>query len=225
MIGLIAFDLDGTLVDTAAEIADTVNDVLQTEGLASLPEATIRDWIGRGAREVVARAYAVRAGIAQGKQRGDAGHLDTMMVAYARFHAARCGTRSRLFPDVESTLIALRALSIKLAVVTNKEESFARQLLEAHGILDFFDPIVGGDTLPTRKPDPAPLRHCLEVHGIPPGRALLVGDSELDVRTARAAGVRSVVVPYGYNGGKAIASCEPDLIIATVAELLNLVRL
>src|SRR5829696_1564911 len=178
MIGLIAFDLDGTLVDTAAEIADTVNDVLQTEGLAGLPATTIRDWIGRGAREVVERAYVRRAGIAQGQQRCEAGHLDTMMVAYARFHAARCGTSSRLFPDVESTLIALRALSIKLAVVTNKEERFARQLLEAHGLSDFFDPIVGGDTLPTRKPDAAPLRHCLEVHGIPPERALLVGDSE-----------------------------------------------
>jgi phosphoglycolate phosphatase len=216
MIGLIAFDIDGTLVDTAAEIADTVNDVLQAEGLASLPAATIRDWIGRGAREVVARAYG---------QQCDADNLDAMMVAYARFHAVRCGTRSRLFPDVESTLAALRALSIKLAVVTNKEEGFARQLLEAHGLSDFFDPIVGGDTLPTRKPDPAPLRHCLEVHGIPPERALLVGDSELDVRTARAAGVKSVVVPYGYNGGNSIASCEPDAIIATVAELLDLVRL
>ena len=102
MIGLIAFDIDGTLVDSAAEIADTVNDVLSSQGLGGLPTAIIRDWIGLGAREVVRRAYARQTGLdgmaAQGTQLLENRLLDTLMDAFAQFHAERCGTRSRCFP-------------------------------------------------------------------------------------------------------------------------------
>ena len=228
MIDLVAFDLDGTLVDSAGEISATVNDVLQFYGLPGLPEATIRNWIGLGARDAMARAFAHCVAMTESAvhraQPLDATRLDPIMARFARYQAARCGTQSRLFPKVKASLVRLRAECVNLAVVTNKEECFARQLLDVHGLSEFFDPIVGGDTLPTRKPDPAPLRHCLEFHGISAARALMVGDSNVDVRTARAAGVTCCVVPYGYNGGEPIAASGPDVIIDSLEELVEFVR-
>lgn len=228
MIELVAFDLDGTLVDSAAEISETVNDVLRLYGLPDLPATTIRNWIGLGARAAMAKAFAhcaaVKESAAHRSQPLDATRLDSIMLKYARSHALRCGTQSHVFPKVKASLVRLRAECVNLAVVTNKEERFARQLLDAHGLSEFFDPIVGGDTLPTRKPDPAPLRHCLEFHGISAARALMVGDSDIDVRTARAAGVTCWVVPYGYNGGKPIAASGPDAVIESLEELVDFVR-
>jgi phosphoglycolate phosphatase len=226
MIELVAFDLDGTLVESAAEISATVGDVLQFYGLPGPPEATIRNWIGLGARETMARAYAHCAAAeapTTETQPLDANYLDSIMVKYARFHTARCGTQSHLFPKVRESLVRLRAECVNLAVVTNKEERFARQLLGAHGLSEFFDPIVGGDTLLSRKPDPTPLRYCLEFHGVPPARALMVGDSDIDVRTARAAGVPCWVLPYGYNRGAPIAASQPDAVIESIAEVVEFV--
>ena len=201
MFDLIAFDIDGTLVDSAEEIAATVNDVLQFQGLPGLPTATIRNWIGLGAQAALTEAFTRCASLTESavhrEHAADPRFLDSMMVLFEKFHGERCGTHSRLFPQVNVTLARLRTAGVKLAVVTNKEERLARQVLDAHDLANFFDPIVGGDTLPTRKPDPGPMLHCLEFHGVAAARALMVGDSEFDVRMARAAGVKCWVVPYG----------------------------
>ena len=136
-------------------------------------------------------------------------------------YQARCGTRSHLYPQVRETLTALRAQGVKLAVVTNKEGRFTQTVLNVHTLSPLLDSVVSGDTLPTKKPDPAGIAHCLAQFGVPAHRALFVGDSSIDVATARNAGVAVWTLPYGYNMGQPIESCAPDRVIADCSELLN----
>lgn len=212
MFDLVMFDLDGTLVDTATDIANTANDVLESIGFEPIPHALLRNWIGHGSRELMMRAYAHAAGASIEAVRRCA-EGDSLMDVFSRFHEQRCGQHSRLFPQVRESLQTLLDLGIGLAVLTNKETRFARLVLERHGLQDFFDPVIAGDTLSSRKPDPRPVLHCLREHGVEPRRSLLVGDSMTDIATGRNAGVRCWVVPYGYNGGVPIRDCEPDRLI------------
>jgi len=219
MFDLILFDLDGTLVDTAGEIADTANDVLQVLRLQTVPEALARSWIGQGSRELMIRACAHAAGMDEAKIRASS-TLDSVMLLFTRFHQQRCGTRSQVYPRVKESLAALAAQGIGLAVVTNREARFAEAVLRTHGLRDFFDPVVCGDSLSTRKPDAAPVRYCLDMYRVAPQRALLVGDSAVDVATGRNAGIACWAVPYGYNGGRGIAEENPDRVIADLSEVV-----
>jgi phosphoglycolate phosphatase len=220
---LVIFDLDGTLVDTAPELCDAVNDTLETLGHAQVAEALVRDWIGHGTRELMARALSHAADWSVDALRRS-GAIDHAMPILAGHYAARCGTRARPYAGVEATLQALRALSVHMALVTNKERQYACSLLSSLGLLRYFDPLVGGDSLPEKKPHPLPLQACLRAHAIPPERALFVGDSSIDVETARNAGIAVWVVPYGYNQGCPIEASRPDRVIATVTEVLDAVR-
>ncbi len=215
MFDLVMFDLDGTLVETAPEITDAVNDLLRDQQLPEVAEHLIRTWIGHGTRELVLHAYAHATGLEEDTVRR-AGTLDILMPRFAEFYAARTGQRSRLYPGVLDTLKELRAAQVRTAVVTNKEQRYTSTVLMVHGIRHYFDMVVCGDTLAAKKPDPLPVRYCLDALKVAASRALFVGDSEIDVATARAAGVPIWAVPYGYNHGKSIALAVPDRIIPTV---------
>jgi phosphoglycolate phosphatase len=221
---LVIFDLDGTLVDTADEIARAINFVLRQEGLPPLSLEAVRGVTGDGARAAVAKAYALsEARLAGDEWTSSLPHrelLDRLMEAYAFAALAQCGANSTVFPQVHATLASLRARNIKLAIVTNKERIFARALLAAHELLEWFDPIVCGDALPERKPEPAPVNLCLTYHGVPPECALMVGDSHRDVRAARSAGVRSLLTCYGYHASES-ASCTPDAWLSSFADILQ----
>ncbi len=217
---LILFDLDGTLIDTAPEIADTINDVLRDEGIAPVSLEEVRNWIGHGARETLRQAYAVRTGANLLSAR-EVAVLDRLFAQFARHHARRVGTHSTLFAGVRDTLQALRQQERAMAMVTNKEGRFVDALLRAHGLSGWFAPVVAGDTLPVRKPDPRTVRHCLQHCGVAPKHALLVGDSAVDVETAHAAGVSCWAVSYGYNAGRPIAEARPDRVIDSLAELIE----
>ena len=147
--------------------------------------------------------------------------LDALMPAFSLHYFEHCGRRSRVYPEVEAALDGLRDRGAHLAVITNKEERFAFPLLERHGLRDYFELVVCGDTLPAKKPDPMPIVHCLRRFGVSPAHAVFVGDSEIDVMTARAAGVAAWAVPYGYNHGRPIASARPDRVIESFAELVE----
>ncbi|MFN7137550.1 MAG: HAD-IA family hydrolase, partial [Thermomonas sp.] len=147
--------------------------------------------------------------------------LAAIGTVYERWYAARCGTRSRLYPEVRETLSALRAQGARLAIVTNKEQRYTDRVLDAHGLADAFDRVICGDTLATRKPDPAGVLACLREFGARPGRTLFVGDSSIDVATARAAGVPVWLLPYGYNMGEPVEACAPDRVIADFTALLQ----
>ena len=217
---LVMFDLDGTLVETAPEITDAVNDTLQPYGWAAIPEERVARWIGHGTGELLVQAIAQASGTTPDEvRRSD--RLAALGTVYDRHYARRCGSRSRLYPQVRETLAALRVAGARLAIVTNKETRYTDRVLAAHTLGPAFDRVLCGDTLATRKPDPAGVQACLREFGVPAARALFVGDSSIDVATARAAGVTVWLLPYGYNMGQPIESARADRVIPDLSALLE----
>jgi phosphoglycolate phosphatase len=209
---LIMFDLDGTLIETAPEICDAVNDTLRHFGLPEVAQDNVDRWIGHGTRELLIQALAhVRKVKVEAVRSSDT--LPLIATEFDRHYQRRCGTRSHLYPHVRGVLQQLRGQDVKLAVVTNKEERYTRTVLDAHQLAPMFDRVVSGDSLPTKKPDPAGIRSCLDQFQVPVERALFVGDSSIDVATARNAGVPVWALPYGYNMGQPIEACKPDRVI------------
>lgn len=192
MLRVILFDLDGTLMDTAPEIADALNATLARFGYPPQPEERVRDWIGDGARVLLGRAM---------RQAGMPLSWEAQVWAgFAHDYAEHCGRRSRLHEGVRALLQRLRAQGLATALLTNKEAAFTRRLLAGHGLLADFDLLVAGDTLPVKKPHPGVVAHALAALQATPDEALLVGDSVTDVRTARAAGIAVQLVRHGYPG-------------------------
>lgn len=215
---LIMFDLDGTLIETAPEIADAVNDTLQALGLAPVEQERVDRWIGHGTRELLIQALAFRQGRSADAVRNGPDFAASEAL-FGRFYQERCGTRSHLYPQVRQVLQALQAQGVKLALVTNKEERYTRAVLDAHALTPLFERVICGDTLPVKKPNPLAITDCLLRYGVAPERALFVGDSSIDVATARNAGVAVWALPYGYNMGEPIEACRPDRVIPDVSAL------
>lgn len=218
---LVMFDLDGTLVETAPEICDAVNETLSRFDLPGVEQAQVERWIGHGTRELLVQALAHSGNTDAAVPASASDCLDLVATEFGRHYQRRCGTRSRLYPQVRETLTALRGKGVKLAVVTNKEACFTGALLDAHRLSPLLDFIVSGDTVPTGKPDPAGIERCLAELRCLRQRALFVGDSSIDVATARNAEVAVWAVPYGYNRGRPIEACAPDRVIADCSWLLN----
>jgi phosphoglycolate phosphatase len=196
------FDLDGTLVDTAPELAVALNRTLASVGRAAVSDDQVRAWIGDGARALIAKALGgpVPEGLWQ---------------TFSAEYFACCGSGgSTLFPGTREMLGRLQAAGIRLAVLTNKEGRFAHKVLAAHDLLAPFDVIVAGDTLAVKKPDPAVVRHALDALQVTADEAALVGDSVTDVRSAHAAGVPAWIVHHGYPAGEFSGSDVPDAWIA-----------
>lgn len=208
-VELVIFDLDGTLIDTAPEIVSATNAFLEHHGWPGLPPETITRWIGRGTRALLGEAIA-NAGGGASEIIADSEALADYALVFDRYYDEHCGTTSELFPEVRDTLQALAADGLAMAIVTNKEHRYTQRVLAAHDLLRFFDPIISGDTLAARKPDPAGLVTCLQAHSTPAARALFVGDSHIDALTARNAGIPVWLLPYGYNMGEPISAAEPD---------------
>ncbi len=217
---LVMFDLDGTLVETAPEIMDATNDTLRRFDLAEVTQQQVNDWIGHGTRELLIQALAFTGKTDVAAVRVS-DSLGLIAHEFDKHYQRRCGTRSQLYPQVRETLVALRARGVKTAVVTNKEGRYTATVLDAHQLTPLLDCAVSGDTLLTKKPNPAGIAHCLAQFGVTKDRALFVGDSSIDVATARNAGVAVWALPYGYNMGAAIESCNPDRVIADCSVLLN----
>jgi phosphoglycolate phosphatase len=216
----VLFDLDGTLVETAPEIADAVNDTLAHLGHAPAAQSLVDGWIGHGTGELLIQALAWSRGRSAEQVRQDA-DLAGILSVFSQHYRSRCGTRSRLYPDVRETLTDLRARDCRLALVTNKEGHYTDIVLRTHKLLPMFDQVIAGDSLPTKKPDPAGVLACLEQWGLRPEQALFVGDSSIDAATARNAGVSVWLLPYGYNMGQPIGDCQPDRVITSIAALLG----
>ena len=217
---LIMFDLDGTLIETAPEICDAVNDTLRRFALPEVAQSQVNDWIGHGTRELLIQAISASSGTAVAAVRASDA-LALMAAEFDKHYQSRCGTRSQLYPQVREALTTLRSRGVKLAVVTNKEARYTAAVLDSHQLTPLLDWVVSGDTLPTKKPDPAGIASCLAQLGVPLHLALFVGDSSIDVATARNAGVAVWVLPYGYNMGQPIAACAPDRVIADCSSLCN----
>lgn len=191
-IAALVFDLDGTLVDSADDIAEAVNRTLDELSLPCVSDATVRSWIGEGVRRLVATALA---------HAGSERTLEEVMPIFMR-HYRDCLLRSpRLYDGVVEALQLLRARGLPMAICTNKPSALVPPLLEHLVIAGYFAHIVGGDTLPQRKPAPEPLLHAARLLGQVPGHCLMVGDSATDLEAANAAGMPIVLVRYGYPRG------------------------
>ncbi|GLX16104.1 phosphoglycolate phosphatase 1 [Pseudomonas straminea] len=212
---LVMFDLDGTLVDSVPDLATAVDRMLVELGREPAGVERVRQWVGNGARVLVRRA------LAGGLDHSAVGEAESD-EALARFLDiyADCHELITLYPGVHELLEALSTAAVELAVVTNKPERFVAPLLEQVGLGGYFRWIIGGDTLPQQKPDPAALLQVMRLAGVTAAQSLFVGDSRSDVLAARAAGVPCVAVSYGYNHGRPIAEEEPQLVVDSMAELL-----
>ncbi|WP_073267288.1 phosphoglycolate phosphatase [Pseudomonas punonensis] len=212
---LVMFDLDGTLVDSVPDLATAVDRMLVELGREPAGVEQVRKWVGNGVRVLVRRA------LAGGLDHAAVGEAETE-EALARFLDiyADCHELITLYPGVHELLEALSTAAVELAVVTNKPERFVAPLLEQVGLGGYFRWIIGGDTLPQQKPDPAALLQVMHLAGVSQSQALFVGDSRTDVLAARAAGVPCVAVSYGYNHGRPVAEEKPQLVVDSLAELL-----
>jgi phosphoglycolate phosphatase len=217
---LVMFDLDGTLVETAPEIFDAVNDTLRRFDSPEVTQQQVNDWIGHGTRELLIQALAYSAGTDVAVVRS-MGSLNLIAKEFDTHYQRRCGTRSRLYPQVRETLTALRKRGVKLAVVTNKEGRYTQTVLDVHQLTPLFDAVISGDTLPAKKPNPSGVLDCLTRFEVVRRRALFVGDSSIDIATARNADVAVWALPYGYNMGQPIAHSQPDRVIADISALLQ----
>ena len=215
---LVAFDLDGTLVDTVPDIAWCIDRTMLRLGAAPRGEAQVRDWVGNGVERLVERALAGD----EPKAAVDPGLGDEARAVFLDLYAVHGHERSRVYPGVREGLAALHARGTALACVTNKPHAPAIDLLAHVELLHLFDLVVGGDSLPQRKPDPLPLTHTCAELGCAIEHAVFVGDSINDVGAARAAGMRVVCVGYGYNYGRDIAEATPDAVIDSLEELVAL---
>lgn len=212
---LVMFDLDGTLVDSVPDLAAAVDRMLVQLGRQPAGVERVREWVGNGARVLVRRALAddfEHAGI---DEEATLQALELFNEAYAGSHAL-----SRVYPGVVSTLDWLRGAAVELALITNKPERFVAPLLDEMGLGGYFRWIIGGDTLPQQKPDPAALLHVLRLAGVAAEQALFIGDSRNDVLAARAASVPCVALSYGYNHGRPIAEENPARVIDDLRQLL-----
>jgi phosphoglycolate phosphatase len=216
---MILIDVDGTLVDSVPDLAYCVDAMMRQLGRAPHGEQRVRDWVGNGVERLVRRALV---GALDGEP--DEADFQRAYPIFLALYADNTSKRSVLYPGIREGIRRLREAGYRLGCVTNKAAQFTEPLLRDLGIYDDFSIVISGDTLPTKKPDPAPLLHAAEFFGCRPQDALMVGDSVSDVKAARAAGFQIVCMSYGYNHGVDIREAVPDAVIDSLVELFPLLE-
>tara|TARA_R110002051_G_scaffold186292_1_gene255791 strand:- start:183185 stop:183862 length:678 start_codon:yes stop_codon:yes gene_type:complete len=212
---LVIFDLDGTLLDSVPDLAGAIDSMLLELGRPAAGIERVRDWVGNGSAVLVRRALAgsiEHAGV--DAEEAELAHR-AFLQAYSAGHVL-----TTIYPGVMAFLDTLKKQGIPMAVATNKPERFVAPLLEEKGMLGYFDWLVGGDTLPVQKPDPAALYWIMREAGVAAADTLFVGDSRNDVLAGQAAGVKVLAVSYGYNHGRPVSLENPDLLVDSLDVLI-----
>lgn len=208
----IVFDLDGTLVETAPDLVDTLNFVFEREGIPPVPFDEARTFVGHGARAMITRGLDAEGRTVTPQI------LDKLFNDFIDYYTAHVADRSHPFPGVIDALDALSKRGHRLAVCTNKFEKQSRLLLDALEMTSHFATIVGQDTFKIAKPDPEVLRRTILAAGGDPAHAIMIGDSETDILTARAAELPVVAVDFGYSQAP-VSEYSPDRLISHFAQL------
>jgi len=192
---VVVFDLDGTLADTALDLTASLNHALGALGRPLIPAEEVRRMVGHGARALLHKGLAATGEVNEAL-------IDEAFPLLVGYYEDNIADHTQPFDGVEAALAALDARGVKLAICTNKLEGLTLALVDALGWQDRFDAIVGGDTLPQRKPDPAPVHEAIRRAG--GGRAAFVGDSISDTDAARAAGIPCVALTFGFSDRPAV---------------------
>ena len=202
------FDLDGTLVDSREDLARAVNHARERLGCAALPREEIVTYVGDGLTKLLERAFHGRADL-----------VEPARPHFTSFYGEHLLDNTPLYPGVDEGIRTLAESGTPMAVLTNKPEGFSRRIIESYGLASCFVDVVGGDTHPTRKPDPAGVRLLLTRMRVAPEEALMVGDHHSDLRTAARAGMRSVFCEYGFGNPDGLI---PDHRVASFGEVVRL---
>lgn len=215
----VMIDLDGTLLDTIPDLAVAANLMLEAFDRAPLDPAVIRTFVGKGIPNLVRRTLA-------GDIDGDVDSelLERALPIYERCYDSVNGRHTTIYPGVMEGLERFRAHDFPLGCVTNKSTRFTLPLLKQMKLSGYFSEVVAGDTLPKKKPDPAPLLYACERFGVAPHEMLMIGDSLNDAQAARAAGCPVFCVPYGYNEGHDVRELDVDAIVASLIEAATLIQ-
>ena len=214
---LLSFDLDGTLVDTAAEIAEAANRALESHGIARRPTAAITMLIGAGTRDLMlqllAQAFIDNTALAQTVM------PEAVLASMDHHYAITTGSSAIPYDGARDALERLKAQGIRLACVTNKELRHASRVLQVTRLDGYFDLVIGGDSLPEKKPHASVLEYVVSHFHGSVDRCAHVGDSRTDVEAAHNAGVAAWAVPYGYNAGVPIEEARPDIIFDNLQQI------
>jgi phosphoglycolate phosphatase len=216
VIKAVLIDLDGTLLDTAPDLAAAVNAMLAELRLQTLPASTVREFIGSGIPRLVERSLQA-AGLSL-----PCAHLERALRSFGAHYRRVNGSSSAPFPGVIEALERMRTGGLRLACVTNKAAAFTRPLLERSALAPYFDAVVTADQVGARKPEPAPYLHACHLLGVSAEEAAVIGDSANDAEGARAAGCRVLLVSYGYSEGRDVRTLDSDAVVASFAEAADL---
>ena len=211
---LILFDLDGTLIDSAADLYRAMNLSLEKLNLPLVTEAQIRIWVGKGAAKLCEMVLMHLFGHIDEEQQ------QQLLSIFMEVYAQELCVNTTVYEGVLDFLNYCKTHEIVMACVTNKPEHLAQELLDRLGLSSYFKIVLGGDSLAERKPHPLPLLHCVHAQKVTAAETLMIGDSSNDIEAARRAGIDCIVVSYGYNHGENIADSHPQRIVDSLAELV-----
>ncbi|MBK9161009.1 MAG: phosphoglycolate phosphatase [Nitrosomonadales bacterium] len=217
-VSAIVIDLDGTLLHTAPELAESANRMLRDMGRAPVSQDLLMSYIGNGIHWLVKRALT-----GDMHAEPDAALFDRALPIFEK-HYTELLLQSKPFGGVVAGLDAMKAAGFRLGCITNKVERYTLPLLEGIGMAKYFEIVVAGDTLPEKKPHPMPLLHSAKFFGCAIENLLLIGDSLSDAQAARAAGCPIICVPYGYNHGEPVETLNVDAVIPDLTAVLPLIE-
>jgi phosphoglycolate phosphatase len=214
---VILFDLDGTLIDSAPDLALAVNHMLEALNRETFNEEIIRYWVGNGAQVLVKRALSGQSEIDENL---DPVLFEKALDIFLTFYAQNLAVTTATYPNVPTTLHTLKEAGYRLVIVTNKPFDFVGPILEGLNLGELFELHLGGDSLAQKKPDPTPLLHVCDQLNVTVEQCVMVGDSKNDILAANAAKMQSIGVSYGYNYGEEIGVYNPDVVFDDFADIL-----
>ena len=219
---VLLFDLDGTLLDSAPDLAKAVNHMLLTLNLKEFSQEVIRSWVGNGAKTLVERAlqYSIKHNVLN-KTFSEV-EINSALAIFLKYYERNLCNESVLYEGVKETLVALKKKGYRLAIITNKPAEFITPIIAGYDLTGLFELLIGGDSLTERKPHPLPLLHACKVLDVTVDQCIMIGDSKNDIMAAKAANMRSIGLTYGYNYGEDISVFKPDWCLDTFPELLPL---